>query len=415
VKAQPPPAPKPEPAELAKKAPPPIAEKSSSFKDRLAAFNKQGAAPIAPFKPGGSSANTFIKKPFVAPPPSRNAYVPTAREPPPQKVYRREEDPEIAQRRAEDEEAAEKAGLTAHAQPDAAEGDGDAPKPVSLKERIALLQKQQQEQAARRAETSHKKKPERPPKKRVESHDGQEAPRGSIDQPEGERTTRDSSDIPREAPIRKPSRPPAVPKEKEVSDGNEADQSAAGETTEDAERDSSTEEEVEPKPYAKPPTVEPDVGEEEDDTEEVEEDDDMDDETRRQMALRERMAKLSGGMGMGAMFGPPGGMAMPGMGGAAAPKKKKPALERKHTEETEELPSRAPMVPIPGMGLPGMTRSMSTESGVTVGKENEGYSITSERGADEVPDIEDVKHASPTERYAPRPPPQGMDLFILPD
>ncbi|KAH7417876.1 hypothetical protein BKA64DRAFT_565467 [Cadophora sp. MPI-SDFR-AT-0126] len=61
-------------------APPPVSEKPSggSFRDRIAAFNK-AAPPPAPFKPGGlgsGGSNNFIKKPFVAPPPSKNAYVP---------------------------------------------------------------------------------------------------------------------------------------------------------------------------------------------------------------------------------------------------------------------------------------------------------------------------------------------------
>ena len=77
---------------------------------------------------------------------------------------------------------------------------------------------------------------------------------------------------------------------------------------------------------------------------------------------------------MGAMFGgPAGGMAMPGMGGAPAAKKKKPALERKSTmDEPEEPMARVPMVPIPGMGMPGMTRSMSQESSLTAGMD-EGH------------------------------------------
>jgi hypothetical protein len=108
-------------------------------------------------------------------------------------------------------------------------------------------------------------------------------------------------------------------------------------------------------------------------------------------------------------------MAMPGMGGASASKKSKPTLERKPTQEAEEHPARGPRVPIPGMGLPGLTRSMSSESGVTVGKEDEGHPITSERGAYEVPDIEDVKYASPTERHAPPRPPQGMHMILLSD
>ena len=447
TKAQPPPAPKPEPAvpaaveppvkatEAGKKAPPPVAEKSSSFKDRLAAFNKQGAAPVAPFKPGGSSANTFIKKPFVAPPPSRHAYVPPVQKQEPVKVYRREEDPEIEARRREDEEAAEKAGLTAASggapqmETASAEGDEDAPKPVSLKERIALLQKQQQEAAAKRAEASTKPKPTRPPKKREQSHEGAEA-REIMDQPAEERAARDSIDAPREpAPRKSTSKPPPVPREREVSDGNEADQSAAGETTgEEADHDSSTEDEAsaarrQPPPrHPAAPSKEPDVGDEQDETEapreESEEEEEMDEETRRQLALRERMAKLSGGMGMGAMFGPPGGMAMPGMGGASKPKAKKPVH---HDEEEEETPqqtaTRAPMVPIPGMGLPGMAmaRSMSNESEMTVGKEELDHPITSQRSAEDVPDVEDVKVASPRERAAPPPPPAGMHLIVLPD
>ena len=71
-----PPATKPAPA-MAAKAPPPVAEKPSSFKDRIAAFNKTAAPPIAPFKPGGQGNTTgFVKKPFVAPPPSKNSYIP---------------------------------------------------------------------------------------------------------------------------------------------------------------------------------------------------------------------------------------------------------------------------------------------------------------------------------------------------
>ncbi|EDN92410.1 hypothetical protein SS1G_08273 [Sclerotinia sclerotiorum 1980 UF-70] len=59
----------------------PVSEKPSggSFRDRIAAFNK-AAPPPAPFKPTGfssGSSNNFIKKPFVAPPPRKDAYVPT--------------------------------------------------------------------------------------------------------------------------------------------------------------------------------------------------------------------------------------------------------------------------------------------------------------------------------------------------
>lgn len=181
-----PPAPKPAPAQpaaaqpaaapAAKKPPPPIAAKSNAFRDRIAAFNQPAAAPVTPFKPGGGPPSTFIKKPFVAPPPSRNAYVPPPREAPQVKVYRRDEDPEIAERQAQDQENADRAGVSSGTAGAPAETDEDQPKPTSLKERIALLQKQQQEQAQRAAAT-HKEKPKKPSIKKTQSHEGR-APEG---------------------------------------------------------------------------------------------------------------------------------------------------------------------------------------------------------------------------------------------
>ena len=165
--------------------PPPVAEKpaSSSFKDRIAAFNKPAAAPIAPFKPGGLSSGGgsggggggFIKKPFVPPPPSRDAYVPLPRDQAPQKVYRREEDPEIREQEAANQEQAEKAGLLPSEEKAEDVRDEDGHKPTSLKDRIALLQKQQMEQAQRHAEAASKKeKPKKPMKKRSDTVIGPE-------------------------------------------------------------------------------------------------------------------------------------------------------------------------------------------------------------------------------------------------
>lgn len=158
-----------------KRGPPPVSEKPSgnSFKDRIAAFNKPAAPPIAPFKPSGlggaGGSSSFIKKPFVAPPPKGNTYVPTQRNAPVAPVYRRDEDPEIKEREAENTEQAQKAGLLPT---ESKEGDEDQPKPMSLKERMALLQKQQQEQAQRHAEAASKKeKPKRPAKPRMPSHE----------------------------------------------------------------------------------------------------------------------------------------------------------------------------------------------------------------------------------------------------
>lgn len=385
---------KPPPA--AKKPPPPIAAKSNAFRDRIAAFNAPAAAPIQPFKPAGAPAN-FIKKPFVAPPPSRNAYVPPIRETPQVKTYRRDEDPEIADRQAQDQDAAEKAGLVAHDAPKQAEAEDDQPK-VSLKERIALLQKQQQEQAERAAGI-HKEKPKRPPvKKRTESHEVQaedsedtgleritsSASRVSTDHARPPRTSHDIKS------------PETQQRHRELlNDANDADQSAAGDT-EDAEGESTSVEDDEERsrtvqpalPIRAPaaPLQEPNVGDEQDVVEEeAEEEDEMDAETRRKLELRERMAKMSGGMGMPGMFG---GMPMGGL----PPKKKKSTTDSRKAEENEEYSApqqRVAMLPMPGM--PTVRSPKQEERHFTVEKEEEiSHPVTGAHRPDEVPDVEDL-------------------------
>ncbi|TVY80586.1 SH3 domain-containing protein [Lachnellula suecica] len=440
---EPPPAPKPEPVEpvtapgaeplpppSAPKAipssskpsvPPPVSDKPSggSFRDRIAAFNK-AAPPVAPFKPGGLSSggsNNFIKKPFVAPPPSKNAYVPPPRENVAhQKVYRRDEDPEIAAKESENLEQAERAGLA----PTSNEGEAeDQPKPTSLKERIALLQKQQMEQAARHADAAQKKeKPKRPAKKRTESQTAEELEEGdgaALERRDTEETVgKASMDSVREesaAPRRRKSSKGAVPSQslhprKSFGDGNEADMSGAGDTTEEPEEISTGRDDSDEKPRSRAPQLpirtptapvhEPDVGEEEgatdepqdEEAEEEDEEDDLDPETRRKEELRARMAKMSGGMGMHGMFG--GGMPMPGP--AAPPKKKKStgnSEKRSGEYGSEDIGSpgmRAP--PVPMIPLPGMSRVRSPEEDEQ--HEDEPTPITASRPSDVVPDVEDV-------------------------
>ncbi|KXX75312.1 Myosin tail region-interacting protein MTI1 [Madurella mycetomatis] len=332
-------------------SPPPVSEKptSSSFKDRIAAFNKAAAPPIAPFKPSGLSAGNsgFIKKPFVAPPPSRNAYVPPVTQVPTAKVYRRDEDPEVKEQEAEALENAGKAGLVPAAPSAEGEAGEDEPKPMSLKERLALLQKQQMETAARHAEAVAKKeKPKRPTKKRLDSHDTAE---GEAVAPPLER--RDTDEMDRKTSTDE-SHPPRVvhpPRRRssrgtEPRDGNEADMSGAGDTTE------GQEDVTEKEDTARQDDDDQEEEEEEDEEEEEqEEEDDVDPEIRRREELRARMAKMAGGMGMP-------GMAMPLFGAPAPvlPKKKKAAPE-KRAEETEEPGSptaRAPPVPLPGFMRP---------------------------------------------------------------
>ncbi|TPX12028.1 uncharacterized protein E0L32_007331 [Thyridium curvatum] len=362
-------APVPAPVQAKPKGPPPVSEKpaSSSFKDRIAAFNKPAAPPVAPFKPSGIGAGStgFIKKPFVAPPPSRNAYVPPPREAPTTKVYRREEDPEIREREAENLESAEKAGLAPAASASAEGAEEDEPKPLSLKERMALLQKQQMEQAQRHADAAAKKeKPKRPAKKRMESHesyaegDAADIPptleRRDTQETGGRRSIEETHPPKAPQPTRRKSSRGVGPE-----DGNEADMSGAGDTTEGQEDLTEKEESDEkPRPLTKTPTAsttateparEEDIEEEDEDDEEEEED--VDPEVRRKEELRARMAKMSGGMGMAGMFG-----MMPMPGAAAPPKKKKASVERRPSEYDDEATTPgASAPPVPVMALPGMS------------------------------------------------------------
>ncbi|KAI9741511.1 MAG: hypothetical protein M1818_004317 [Claussenomyces sp. TS43310] len=428
-----------------------------SFRDRIAAFNKPAAAPVTPFKPSslGSGGSGFIKKPFVAPPPSKDAYVPPPREPAPQRVYRREEDPEIAAKETENQELAERAGLASKG----IEGeDEDQPKPTSLKERIALLQKQQMEQAARHAEAVHKKeKPKRPSKKRTESHEQaaeQEEGEGTALERQGSQDTvgKRSMDSARDIPAprahatrQKPSNRASIIAEASRKsfgdgDGNDADMSGAGDTTEEPEEMSTGRDDSDERPHTKPPAPparaltapvqEPDVGDEEGaeeeeeelepaQGEEEEEEEEIDPELRRREELRARMAKMSGGMGMHGMFGPPGGLSMAGP--ALPTKKKVPSgsseTNRSIDNEIEAATSpvaRAPPVPMPGLYHVHSPEDVNRQVGI-----EEQYApgspiatITKGHPADEMRDVEDIKPSVPkrtsTERGAAPP---GMVLF----
>lgn len=431
--------------------PPPVSEKptSGSFRDRIAAFNKPAAPPVTPFKPGGfgPSGSSFVKKPFVAPPPSKDSYVPIPRESTQQKIYRRDEDPEIAAREAENLENAERVGLAP-----TNERDGeDLPKPTSLKERIALLQKQQMEQAARHAEAAQKKeKPKRPTKKRAESLNVGE------EQDEGEGTVlerQDSHDIgkksidsaredflmsrgmPRRKSSKGPPTHPGFPRES-FDDGNDADMSGAGNETEEPEEISTGRDDSDDKPRKRPvasqhrvaapplhePSVEEVASEEQQERDEEAEEEDIDPEIRRKEELRARMAKMSGGMGMHGMFGPPSGMPLPAQG---LPKKKKSSASSEKAQPNEyradsaSLPStRAP--PLPGIPLPGMTRARSPEeinrnleAEQEAEQEDEPQQgiITSTRQSHEIPDVEDAKPARAMPQRSP--PLQGTRRLLL--
>lgn len=437
---------KPTPSVTTKPPPPPVTEKPAigSFRDRINVFNKP-TAPVAPTKPGALVApatSSFIKKPFIAPPPSKNAYIPPPREPPPQRFYRREEDPEILSQ-SSNIELDERAGPPQI--PASVDEDEDLPKPTSLKERIALLQKQQREQAARHAESAQKKeKPKRPPKKRIESQEAniEEENHVESERLEGADTSealrKRSIDTPRDE-VRHAARsatrshksreatPLASPTAAHLrdfpSDANDADQSGAGDT-EDGEEASTGRDDSDEKPRRKvlaPPhksqAATPhstDVGDEEDTADEDDqEEEEVDPEVKRRMEIRERMAKMSGGMGMAGMFGPPGGIS------PMAPKKQgSKSSERKASDNFTSVgipdASASRAQPVPIVPIPGLQRVRSPEHEVDsleVGKgETENlHHLTKDQDPDEVPDLEDRREeplsaSRPVERAVPPSP-----------
>ncbi|PGH21408.1 hypothetical protein AJ80_03325 [Polytolypa hystricis UAMH7299] len=363
----------------ASKAPPPqIAEKptGNSFKDRIAAFNKSAAPPITPFGQGAPRSNTlFIKKPFVAPPPSKDAYIP----PPvqqPQKIYRREEAPDLPRSPSPERATFDHPPVPAES---TAEPEEEQPKPVSLKERIALLHKQQLEQAARHAEAAQKKeKPKKPAKKRAEVQEpveyteeaqGAELERTETSETAKEPTTEafqhDDSGHARHRAAQKDS--PTLPSRELTSDTNDADNSAASDT--EAEETSTGKEDVDEQLRKKAPKVkhEEEQVEEAEEEQGEEEEEEMDPEVKRRMELRDRMAKMSGGMGMMGMFGPPGGLP-PAATGTRRPKP--PAEPERRSSDIQEAPAaRAP--PIPLMALPGMHAPKPAEPARTYSDEEE--------------------------------------------
>lgn len=438
---------KPTPPVSTKPPPPPVTEKPviGSFRDRINAFNKP-TAPVAPTKPGALGApatSSFIKKPFIAPPPSKHAYIPPPREPPPQRFYRREEDPEIVNQPSTNTEHDERTGPPQI--PAAVDEDEDLPKPTSLKERIALLQKQQREQAARHAESAQKKeKPKRPPKKRMESQD---VNIDEEDQVESERLegadtsetlTKRSIDMPRDE-VRHATRsatrshksrestplasPTAAHLRDSPSDANDADQSGAGDT-EDGEEASTGRDDSDEKPrrkvFASPHKSQAatphstDGGDEEDAADEDgQEEEVVDPEVKRRMEIRERMAKMSGGMGMAGMFGPPVGIS------PMVPKKQgSKSSERKASDNStsagipDTSASRAP--PVPMVPIPGSQRVRGPEQAgdsLEVGKGETEFlrSIIKDLDPHEVPDVEDRREESlpasrPVERAVPPSP-----------
>ncbi|KAK6356633.1 hypothetical protein TWF718_000976 [Orbilia javanica] len=312
-----------------------------SFRDRIAAFNRSTATPLAPTH-GQPRSSGFIKKPFVPPPPSKNAFIPPVQQhvEPRRDTETRPPVPKEPLINKQDEPAQQE----------------EPPKVSSLKDRIAMLQSSQLNPAMG---GKPKKPPKPPPKKKEEPAarlETQEAPQPPELTSDGDNSLpRGSLDTPRTSG--------------EVSGES---QSTTRETAHDTEGNQELQSISNQYDGVKPEGVKPGEGvggarraEDEDDETEArgdeegedgeEDEEEVDPEIARRLAIRERIMKMSMSGGMGGMGGMYGGIPM--MGGPAAyrPPPKTPKVEPS-TVEPEQSPSSGPppeqfrMIPILPMG-----------------------------------------------------------------
>ncbi|KAF8416975.1 hypothetical protein EV426DRAFT_392671 [Tirmania nivea] len=477
VAASSPPAPKPmkpSSSEPVKQKPPPPAEKSagvaSSFRDRIAAFNKQAEAqaPVKPAAPWGAPGPkaSFIKKPFVAPPPSKNAYIPpiVSHAPKP----RRDEDVprDVAEPTSPTPEAEEEPPV----------------KISSLKDRIAALQHMQLDPAG-------KPKPKPPkPKPRTESESSANGPPSAAEQVQAASTLPEEEGDGLESIGKEPVAVRNVELEDAIQTKDiinseqsaisarakksvEMRRTAAGmgdegaESAGDADVSSSGGHDIEvPRPKAQvgkavrrgqekgddgddegandEPPESPDEAEAEKEEEE-EEKKEIDPDVARRLALRERMMKVSGGMSMHCMvFGGPSGMG--GMPKKKAPESRASGESERREEEQRPVPAMVPIFPMGGFGLPGMKSPAPKQPEAEVKEDTDseaeekvassaatGKKMSQEHADEEVVDIEDLKPSGqskiaaavplpptspigspqmrPMERTLPSPPPTSQE------
>jgi hypothetical protein len=352
------------------KPPPPDKPSSSSFKDRLALFNKGNAVPITPFDPHKPRAD-FPKKKFVPPPPSKNSYVP-----PPishaSKPKRDEETPALAP----PAEAPVKSSVELERDP-----EENKPK-QSLKERIAMLQTQQlNAQAIAGEKPKRPPKPKRGPSERTVGDEGEVA---SPISPEDEQP-RKSHDAARPQtpkgldPHEQEIVPAKAKRSMEIRREEIHDDSSAGEG--DVSSAASMEHREQLRVKHTVPAQQSDFGDDEggndtpdppDSDDEEEEQEEIDPEVARKIALRDRMMKLSGGMGMHGVFGAPMGMPMGGPPPPPGKKKKAPVKSeqdqprKSHDGHDEEPESRSPEIARPvqlPFALPKVTSQAAEEPG----------------------------------------------------
>ncbi|KAK6533865.1 hypothetical protein TWF281_005215 [Arthrobotrys megalospora] len=305
-----------------------------SFRDRIAAFNRSTAAPLAPTH-GQPRSSGFIKKPFVPPPPSKNAFIPPVQ----QHVEPRRD---VESRPAPKEPPVNKQDDPAQEEP---------PKVLSLKDRMALLQSVQLNPAM----GGKPKKPPKPPPKKKEDPVPKPEAQDAAQPPEP--TSEGDNSLPRAS-----MEAPGTANETAGDNQN---------TSRDAAHDAEGAQESQPalnqQDAAKNESAKPGEGagkgegeeaeEEGPEGEEEEEEEEVDPEIARRLAIRERIMKMSMSSGMGGMGGMYGGIPM--MGGPAAyrpppktPKMEPSAVETEASTSSGPPPEQFRMVPILPMARP---------------------------------------------------------------
>lgn len=226
------------------------------------------------------------------------------------------------------------------------EEEAEEPK-LSLKERIALLQKRQQEEAEREA-AALKKREERKKVNAQKNNTG-----SSVHTAASEGDVADGESRSPEVP--------AIPEGANTLPSQEVESEAEDETVQHLENDE-------------------DVKEDEDAEDDEEEATEEEDEDLRRRKLVERMAKISGGRNMFGMMGMPTPFGAP----AAAPAKKKAESKPKVAKEETVIPTA---VPIPGM-------SVASEVPAVLKNKEEAREPAAEEVAEEVESEPEVESAA---------------------
>ncbi|ODQ51474.1 hypothetical protein SAICODRAFT_20499 [Saitoella complicata NRRL Y-17804] len=388
--------PKSNPPSATSDKPSPSTGGGSSFRDRIAAFNKSADAPIAP-KPM-QKPSSFVKKPFVPPPPSAAAYTSTPAVPKPEQLRKHEVVHPPPPAPVVEREAAHDASSSLSRTSSMEAKEEDAPKAGSLRDRIAALQQSRLNPMG--GPPPPKPKPAAKPTPR-ESVDSER--KGSMEE------------VPRRMSSESRKSTLGTPGKERPSFTGEREESAISEEPEEVGEEVMVPGTAAPVEKVESHTSHPDleapahspahaeeetVQHEEEEAEEQEEiEEDVDPEVARRIALRERMAKMSGGMGM---MGMALGMPPPPPAVKSKPKHALEHVER-HEEDVDDR-SMAPVPILPGMGPPpakiAAPHVVQHEAEVEREEEEEENEEEGERireiPADEVRDVEDLHPAMPS-------------------